>query len=447
MFGHNTWVPHTPLLSKLERNEVVTMKKNIHHAMIAPHHTDTCFFLQNSVRNSLIFKKGYMTGSAYDLGHYALQEAIKADNMLVLEFLIDNAFAFLQRGVFCANGSRNMNDDDQPYIYTAVQYGSCECLAKLLQPRYQLTASGYCKNTTFLSHALARMCSQMKLEARWLSKVDILLRHGANPLLPNANGATSLAVLCYEVHEMPAESCLVGRLFAKRECRVEKTKLAYVLDRLIAAMRQHVPRLSLAQAHVWSTRTTVNPLQVPVLCGNTCLVQMLLDRGVDVNAVNSEGQNAMFVQRSRPAGAPRQTHRPVETAMPKTTQHGNVTYTTPLPALRLLARNGIDAARTDKCGRTPIIHLLRCFPDTDMLYDKLVFLFDCGVQVQHASHNHETALALAQALAKQNPTDFGSVLELVKSMIAQESATTAGRRPARMQEYAGLWHLLARFLE
>ena len=460
MFGHHTWVPHVPSLSKMERNEVVTMKKYIHTIVTSPHDTDTCHYLQNSMRKSLIFKKGYMTGSTYDLGHYALQEAIKADNMLVMEFLIYNSFAFLQRGClvppshdgqgFCANanGSQNMNDDDdddQPYIYTAVQYGSCECLAKLLSV-HQLAANGFCKNTTFLSHALTRMCSQTeldarcvaKVDARWVAKVDTLLRHGANPLLPDANGATSLAVFCNGVREMPAESCLQGRLFAKRECRVEKNHMAHVLDRLIAAMRQHVPRLSLAQGLVWSIRTTVNPLQVPVLCGNTCLVQMLLERGVDVNAVNEEGQNAIFIQRSRTGGGTRRTHKPGERS---------IAYTTPLSALRLLARNGIDATRTDKCGRTPIIHLLRFFPDADMLYDKLVFLFDCGVRVQHTSHNHETALALAQALAKQNPTNFGCILELLKSMIAQENATTAGRRPATAQEHAGPWHLPARLLE
>ena len=123
-------------------------------------------FLQHEMRPSQTFWRAFLTCSNCDLAHYAAQHAIRTDNIQVLVLLIQHKFMMLKQGSIVIppeHGSThtltiNVYEEDEPYLYTAIVYGSCASVQTLLE--FGVVANGACHSTTFLSRALAllHMC-------------------------------------------------------------------------------------------------------------------------------------------------------------------------------------------------------------------------------------------------------------------------------------------------
>jgi len=127
--------------------------------------------------------------------------------------------------------------------------------------------------------------------------------------------------------------------------------------------------------------------------------------------------------------------------MPQT----NVSYTTPIHSLEFVVLHGIDVTHTDCYGCTPIIHLLLHFPYSELLCEKLVFLFESGVDIKHVCPQKNTALSLLESLALDNITHFQPIVQLVQSMIQKTSNTPNNickpTCPHTCKDVEKYWHL------
>jgi len=395
---------------------------------------DSLHWMRTTLRKSRVFRKGFLTCGKRDLGHYATQHAIVTNNLTVLSFLMEaeipNLFCLKLQGTLVLNTHKHMTkhlmsnvfEEDEPYLYTAIRYGSPDTVEMLLRflKRFGVQ-DGYCQNTTYLSLALRQMCTCPSPQAvDYLKKVCMLLRHGANPLLPDACGATSMTVYCDTVDAVRADSIYKGHLYNKTQNIDDKHRMMTML----LLLKKHIPiqfQNPLAVQKMWSTTTVVNPLQIPSRKGNTWLLYLLMRGGVNIDSLNDQGQNALF------AGMVT-TRIPGNGAVP--------VLTTPLPTLNFLIRHGINTRQTDLWAHTPITHILKHFPHSDLLHQKIEILFEGGVDIEQASAHQHTALSLAKALAVANPSKFTSILDLVESLILRNN--TAIRQDIQKIEIASL---------
>jgi len=441
------------LLSQSEENALMVWKERIRKAIGDPCLQNAFQFLLGELRASYSFKHGFMTCHDGDLGHYAAQISIRMNNIPVLCFLIQHNFMMLRQGTIVmplvlnkkSGFTANVFEDDEPYMYTALVYGSCQSVTTLLENG--VSATGCCQNTTFLSLALQEMCCREHTDKAAVEKVEILLQHGANPLLPDSHGMTSLVVLCDYMSAVSADSVRMGSLDQQQRFASEKHHWKYILNLIISKIP--IASLTLNDMHVWSTHTNINPLQTPAEKGNTWLIRLLLKRGVDINSVNREGQTALFAN-SRSLRLKRASRNVMcdyryrrfsiastQCLEPPLTKHNvrpqhidsqrgscskknrPLLFTTPLHTLRFLVTHGIRVSHIDAHGCTPITHLLKKHPNSDMLYEKIFFFLECGVSAEHVCQQGNTALSLAQQLVLSNPKKFTLIVSLMESMIPQ----------------------------
>jgi len=407
-------------LSSIDEKQLNVWKKLIRDKLDLPP-ADCLLWMRTILRKSRVFRKGFLTCGKRDLGHYAVQHAIITKNLPVLSFLMEaeipNLYCLKLQGTLVLNTHKNnmpehvmsnVFEEDEPYLYTAIRYGSSDTVEILLRfVKCFGVHDGYCQNTTFLSLALRQMCtcpSFHTIDA--LKKVCLLLKHGANPLLPDASGATSMTIYCDSVDAVRAESIHKGHLYNKTKNNEDKHKMKTML----LLLKSHIPaqfEIPFAAQRMWSTTSIINPLQIPARKGNTWLLYLLMRAGVNIDSLNDQGQNALF------AGL-------VGTKVP-----GNgaiLMITTPLLTLSFLIRHGINTRQTDLSAYTPITHILRHYPHSDLLHQKLEMLFEGGVDIEQASVQQHTALSLAKALAATNPSKFTSILELVQTLVLRNSA-------------------------
>ena len=394
-----------------------------------------------------------MTCHDGDLGHYASQISIRMNNIPVLCFLIQHNFMMLRQGSIVmplvdnktTGFTANVFEDDEPYVYTAIVYGSCQSVTTLLENG--VFANGCCQNATFLSLALQEMCCREHTDKSGIEKVEILVQHGANPLFPDSHGITSLVVLCDYMSAVSAESIMTGPLHQQQMFVSEKQHWEYILNLVISKIP--IASLSLNNMHVWFTHIKINPLQIPAEKGNAWLIWLLVRRGVDINSVNREGQNALFVNSrslrlkltSRNVMCDNQYHRfytpSTKCFEPPLAKHNvrsqhvdsqrvscskkirPMLFTTPLHTLGLLVTHGIQVSHIAAHGCTPITHLLKKHSNSNMLYEKIFFSLECGVNAEHVCQQGNTALSLAQQLVVSNPLKFTSIVSLIESMIPQ----------------------------
>jgi len=403
-------------LSGVEQNQLDVWKKLIREKLVLPA-GESLHWIRTVLRKSRAFRKGFLTCGKRDLGHYAVQHAIISSNLTVLSFLLEaeipDLYCLKLQGTLMLNSQRNRDahlmpnvfEEDEPYLYTAIRHGSSDTVEMLLRFLKSFGArDGYCQDTTFLSLAVRQMCTCSALHASdAVKKVCMLLKHGANPLLPDVSGATSMTIFCDNVHAVRAESMYKGRLYNKTQNNEDKHRMRTML----LLLEKHVPvqlQKSLALPEMWCTTGTINPLQTPARKGNTWLLYLLMRGGVNIDTVNAQGQNALFAGR-------------IGTAVLDSTTH--VTLTTPLVTLSFLIRHGINTRHTDLWAHTPITHILKHYPYSDLLHQKVEMLFEGGVDIEHVSAQRHTALLLAQALAVSDPSNFNSILELVRALITR----------------------------
>jgi len=382
---------------------------------------DTVHWLRNTLRKSGSFRQGFLSCGTRDLGHYAVLYAIRTNKLDALRFLIQaqdpEKFCMKRQGtaVMHSQGCTttrmmpNVYDEDEPYLYTAIQYGTVAAVDMLLRllggvqdGKWHWPANGFCQDTTFLSLALRKLClsseAQQSTEA-W-KKVKCLLLHGASPLLPDSYGATSLTVYCEQVAAVCAESVLTGRLYEKVASSYDKDHMRVMIGLLLSYIPPSLG-VNMACSRMWTTTGVCNPLQVPAQNGNTWLLLILLERGVEINTVDARGQNALFVGK-----------------LTRNATHGSTPHTTtPLVSLNFLIRHGVNPRHIDLCGHTPLTHLLLNHPNSDLLHQKVELLYWCGVDIEHVTQQQETALSLAKALAGENPDTFDTIVDLVQSLI------------------------------
>jgi len=445
------------LLSADEANNVAMWKKRIRKAMSDKHPHNTFEFLQHEMRPSQTFRASFLTCSNCDLGHYAAQHAIRTDNMQVLVFLIQHKFMMLKQGSIVIppdHGSahtltNNVYEEDEPYLYTAIVYGSCASVRALLE--FGVVANGVCHSTTFLSLALLHMCECKHRIQDCIAKIELLLLYAADPLATDAQGCTSLAVLCENIHTVSLRSVLTGAPCRRERCAQKQRVLAYVLDHLVFHISK--PMVGLCTRTAWCDVGAYNPLQIPSQNGNTWLLWLLVKRGVDVNSLNELGQNALFV--GIPVVKPRawaissadhDTDTGLATHITKHRTHVDtiakrmpcgssktMSYTTPLHSLQFLIKHGINATHTDIRGCTPIIHLLMHYPYSNVLYEQLFLFFQSGTDIHHRCLRNHTALSLCERLVLEDSLRFQPIVDLIQTMI-QESPRQAGHSTKRAKQ-------------
>jgi len=410
------------ILSLEEENTLQTWKKLIVTNLHLPY-APCVLWLEGKMRNSDVFRQGFLSCGQRDLGHYAVQQAIVADNLPVLEFLLQaeqpHLFCITRQGTLFLSGHDKVETrvmpnafaEDESYLYTAIMHGSSAAVETIMQvlgglgvenEAWRCPANNFCQLTTLLSTALLQLClCRAQHAAEALKKVCILLKYGANPLLPDSFGATALTVYCENVTAIRAESIFKGHLYNKTECDDDKDKMRNT----VLLLQKHIPvhlGLTMASPRTWSATKIRNPLEIPGCNGNTWLLYILLQRGVEIDTQNENGQNALFARKIS-MSAQRSASKEI--------------ITTPLVTLRFLIRHGINTLQIDSTGCTPITHLLLRYPNSDLLYQKIQTLFDGGVDIEHESVEHHTALSLATGLAKANFRVFASVLKLVKTLL------------------------------
>jgi len=441
------------LLSADEAHDVTRWKKRIRRAMSDKHPQNTFDFLQHEMRPSQTFRGAFLTCSNCDLGHYAAQHAIRTDNIRVLVFLIQHKFMMLKQGSIVIppehghthTSTINVYEEDEPYLYTAIVYGSCVSVQTLLE--FGVAANGACHSTTFLSLALLHMCECKHKIEDCITKIQLLLMYAADPLARDAQGCTSLAVLCENIHTVSLRSVLTGAPCRRERCAHKQRNLAYVLDHLILHISN--PMVGLCTSSAWSAVDSYNPLQIPSQNGNTWLLWLLVTRGVDVNTLNELGQNALFV--GPPAVKYRAwglqtvavdhgTDASLGTHITTTRSNADsiaksvpvaplcthvsaktMSHTTPLHSLQFFIRHGIDVTHTDVHGCTPIIHLLMHFPYSNVLYEQLFLFYQSGTDIHHRCSRNNTALSLCEHLALEDAVRFEPIVDLIRTMMQESS--------------------------
>ena len=409
------------------------------------HPHNTFEFLQREMRPSQTFRRAFLTCSNCDLGHYAAQHAIRTDNIRVLVFLIQHKFMMLKQGSIVIPSEHgnthtltiNVYEEDKPYLYTAIVYGSCASVQTLLE--FGVVANGACHSTTFLSLALLHMCECKQKIEDCITKIELLLLYAADPLATDAQGCTSLAVLCENIHTVSLRSVLTGAPCRRERCAQKQRNLAYVLDHLVLHISN--PMVGLCTSTAWCAVGSYNPLQIPSQNGNTWLLWLLVKRGVDVNSLNEVGQNALFVgtpavkcrawatssvdhETDTGLGTHITKHRTNANAIAKIMPHRSsktLSYTTPLHSLQFSIKHGIDATHTDVHGCTPIIHLLMHHPYSNVLYEQLFLFFQSGTDIHHRCSRNNTALSLCEHLALEDAVRFEPIVDLIRTMMQESS--------------------------
>jgi ankyrin repeat protein len=432
------------MLSPAEKKRLDVWKSQIRKKMDKP--LAVCvYWMKHTLRKSQSFRQGFLSCGERDLGHFAVLHAIRSNNLPVLRFLIEardpQRFCLKYQGtaVLFAPGRAvnrlmpNAYEDDEPYLYTAILHGTAQCVEQLLMMLAETgtgdglvrrPANGFCQNTTLLSLALRRLCTSAPSRMCEASeKVKHLLLHGANPMLPDAYGATSLTVYCEHATAVCAESVLKGLLYNKVS-NTDDRKQMWAMVTLLSSSFPRTFGLAITDSRMWMESGVYNPLQIPAANGNTWLLCVLLHAGVKLDTVDHLGRNALFaaiVSRVHCGldGVCEMAGAGVVFESPIPTGRGATVITTPLVSLNFLIRRGINTHQVDSDGCTPIIHLLLHFPHSDYLYQKIDLLYMGGVDVEHISQLNHTALSLAEHLAHTAPDTFNCILQLILALIKQ----------------------------
>jgi len=428
------------MLSCAEQKRLDFWKIQIRKKMDKHPYAECVQWMKYTLRKSQSFRQGFLSCGDRDLGHFAVLHAIRSNNLNVLRFLIEarDPFRFCQkhqgttvlyeRGGPAMRLMPNAIEDDEPYLYSAILYGTPQCVEQLLRMLggstdgiVHLPANGFCQNTTFLSLALRQLCTSTPSRiAQASEKVKCLLLHGANPMLPDAFGATSLTVYCEYAAAVRADTVLKGMLYEKLSNAEDKKRMWAMVTLLSSSTFSRTLGLTMTDSRMWMESGACNPLQIPAANGNTWLLYVLLHGGVKLDTVNHLGQNALFASNVNRvlrnddgaydvagAGVVFESTRPT------------AVVTTPIVSLNFLIRHGINTRQIDSEGCTPIIHLLLHYPYSDYLYQKIDVLYKGGVDVEHISQQKHTALSLAQRLANFCPDTFNCILQLVSTLIKQ----------------------------
>ena len=427
------------MLSVAEKKRLEVWKGQIRKNMHKPF--DVCVhWMRHTLRKSQSFRQGFLSCGERDLGHFAVIHAIRSNNLPVLRFLIEardpQRFCLKHQGTVqlytpgrpTSRLMPNAYEDDEPYLYTAILHGTAQCVDQLLRMLTETgggvvhrPANGCCQNTTLLSLALQQLCkSAPNCMCEATEKVGHLLLHGANPMLPDAFGATSLTVYCEHATAVCAESVLKGLLYEKLSNTEDRNRIRAMVT-LLSSKFPRTFGLTMTDSRMWMQCGVYNPLHIPATNGNTWLLYVLLQGGVKLDTVDHLSRNALFVGNVSPvhrgpdgacdiagAGVVFESPRPDVTVV-----------TTPLASLNFLIRHGINTRQIDSDGCTPIIHLLLHYPHSDYLYQKIDLLYMGGVDVEHISQLNHTALSLAQHLADSSPHKFNCILQLILTLIKQ----------------------------
>jgi len=430
------------MLSGAENKRLEAWKGQIRKKMDKPFAV-CVHWMKHTLRKSQSFRQGFLSCGERDLGHFAVLHAIRSNNLPVLRFLIEardpQRFCLKHQGTAelfepSSQASRlmpNAYEDDEPYLYTALLHGSAQCVDQLLRMLRETgdgvahrPANGFCNNTTFLSLALHLLCTcahDRTCEAS--EKVKHLLLHGANPMLPDAFGATSLTVYCEHATAVCAESVLKGLLY-KKSSNAEDRNRMWAMVTLLSSKFPRTSGLTMTDSRMWMESGVYNPLHIPATNGNTWLLYVLLQGGVKLDSVDHLGRNALFVGNVSlvhrgPDGMCDVAGAGVVFENRSNTGPGATVVTTPVASLNFLIRHGINTRQIDSDGCTPIIHLLLHYPHSDYLYQKIDLLYMGGVDVEHISQLNHTALSLAQHLADSCPETFDCIVQLISALIKQ----------------------------